>query len=482
MSAISLMNENVIANAAEDYLTRYKDLIEAYEKNSVLAKAGGRVGSFEIYALGKQLEQYEEYQHYVQESNGGTLSSMGQLPNVALDVITAANANSIMPLLASIQPLVEERGMVYHKKIIAQTTQGGFNKGQIINHPFQGENIRYSESFGAGHNTLEAFETVDGESSYSSVLGVPVIPGTIQFSLSDGSTQYYAQDNGQGLLLGSNGMFGTVNYANGAIQLTFMVAPSAGKSVMMEFDADLEAQEDITAVSAGLDTTQVDAEVFALKAESGILMEFSFQKRFGRSAEDEVASDLTSEMTRVLNTKAVKTLHRSSMGVVTWYKNPPQGVAYKDHKDTFMDAVAEAEAKLTVNAGRGSVNRYIAGTTAAATLRSMPGFQAVPSGVEHQVGLYGYLDGIPVIRATHVMPDKEILCIYRGKGYFEAPLVYAPYMPLFVSNTMQVGKNPLRNQRVAAVWAGVTPVIKQFVTKIVINDSEQHPTQVVNHP
>lgn len=479
--SINNMNENVIANMAEAYSARFPEQFAAYEKGNLASKSGGRFGSFEAYALGQQLAQYEEYQAFVNENNGGTLASLGQLPNVALDVITAANANSIIPLLASIQPIPEERGMVYHKKIMAQTTQGGFTKGQTINHPFDGSQIRYSESFGAGFNSFTAFETVANESVYTSVLGVPVRPNQVSFFLNDGTTEYHAQDNGQGVLMGTNGLFGTIQYATGTIELKFIAAPAAGRDIIMEFEADLEAQEDITAISAGLDTTQVDAEVFALKAESGILMEFSFQKRFGRSAEDEVASDLTSEMTRVLNTKTVKTLARVARGNTVWYKNPPHGVAYKDHKDTFMDAVADAEAVLAVQAGRGSVNRYIAGTTAAATLRGLPGFQAVPSGVEFQVGLYGYLDGIPVIRATNILADKEILCIYRGKGYFEAPLVYSPYMPLFVSNTMQVGKNPLRNQRVAAVWAGFTPVIKQFVTKITINDTDPHPTQVVNN-
>lgn len=467
----NMMNENVIELQAERYFDQYRDHIDTLMTESIITKNGGQVSSMDVYALGKQLEQYEEYQQFVENSNGGTLSNMGQIPNVALDVITATNATSIMPLLASIQAIPEERGLVYHKKIIAQTTQGGFTKGQTINHPHDGSLIANSESFGSGHNSTTFATTVDGQTSYSSTMGVPVRPHTVKLYLADGNTLYEGQDNGQGVLMGTNGMFGTVDYSNGAVSLQFVNAPAADLEVVIEFEADLEAQDDITAISTGLDTTNIDAEVFALKAESGILMEFSFQKRFGRSAEDEVASDLTSEMTRVLNTRAIKQLARSATGNTTWLAKPPSSVSYKDHKDTFLDVIAAAEAKLAQNAGRGSINRMVAGTTAAAILRSMPGFQALPSGTEHQVGLYGYLDGVPVIRATNILPDKEIICVYRGKGYFEAPLVYAPYMPLFVSDTMQVTKNPLRHQRVAAVWAGITPVIKTFVTKITIDNT-----------
>ena len=36
-------------------------------------------------------------------------------------------------------------------------------------------------------------------------------------------------------------------------------------------------------------------------------------------------------------------------------------------------------------------------------------------------------------------------------------------MPLVVTSTLPAGKNPLSNQRAAAVWAGVEVLVKNFV-------------------
>lgn len=137
-------------------------------------------------------------------------------------------------------------------------------------------------------------------------------------------------------------------------------------------------------------------------------------------------------------------------------------------KLTFIDAFARAEATLNANAGRGNISRIICGASAAATLRGMAGFAAAEGGLNSAVGLYGFFNGIPVIRAANIIATDDMLMVYKGSSHFEAPLVHAPYMPLFVSNTMGTGTNPLRNQRFAAVWTGLKSVIPTFVTRLSI--------------
>jgi hypothetical protein len=185
-------------------------------------------------------------------------------------------------------------------------------------------------------------------------------------------------------------------------------------------------------------------------------------------ATDEVAQDLTSELTRVINSVAIRRMDAACLNVVNWSKTAPAGVSYAEHKLTFIDAFANAENKLNAAAGRGNISRMIAGTNAAAVLRAMPGFTTVDSSLNQSVGLYGYLNGIPVIRASQIIDTDTILCAYKGGSYFEAPLVHAPYMPLFVSSTLSAGNNPLRNQRVAAVWSGLKVVIPSFLVRIKI--------------
>lgn len=462
------MNEDKIQQSAERYLGKYREHIEFYESKSQVAQLGS-VGAFDVYALGRQLELFEEYKNFCESK--GSVADLGAIPSMALDVITASQSAAVLPLIASVQPIGEEQGIIYYKKVVATDTQGGFQAGETINHAFDGTQQKYSGSYGAGRQSVAVDQTVDSTTEYSGTLNVPVRPGTVEITV--GTTAYRAVDR-DGVLMG-NGVYGTFNYENGTYELKFAENPGADHAISFNFDADVELQDNLPGIAGGMESTDIRAEVFALKAETGLLQEFSFAKRFGKMADDEVAKDLTNEVTRVLNTSGIQRLYSAAMGSTTWYKKPPSHISYTEHKLTFVDALAEAEAQLTVQAGRGTISRLIAGAVAATTLRTLPGFRAVEGGQNHQVGLYGYLDGVPVIRASKVMPDKEILCIYKGSGYFESPLVYAPYMPLFVGNTIPVSNNPMRSQRMACVWAGMKSVIRQYATRLIINDTDKNP-------
>ena len=85
----------------------------------------------------------------------------------------------------------------------------------------------------------------------------------------------------------------------------------------------------------------------------------AFAKRFGRQASEEVAQDLSGELGRVLNARAIKAMADAvpAGAEVTWSKTPPAGVSYAEHKLTFVDAFSQAEAKLNFNANRGNITR-----------------------------------------------------------------------------------------------------------------------------
>jgi len=41
-------------------------------------------------------------------------------------------------------------------------------------------------------------------------------------------------------------------------------------------------------------------------------------------------------------------------------------------------------------------------------------------------------------------------------------------MPLVVTSAMPTGKNPLMNQKAAAIWAAIDILVDKFITKITI--------------
>jgi hypothetical protein len=81
---------------------------------------------------------------------------------------------------------------------------------------------------------------------------------------------------------------------------------------------------------------------------------------------------------------------------------------------------------------------------------------------------FGTLDGKPVIR-TLAIPEDEVLVVSKGNGMFDTAIVYAPYLPLFVTNTVEgIDHNPLKSQKGVALQAGIEVPVKTLITKVKI--------------
>ena len=293
----------------------------------------------------------------------------------------------------------------------------------------------------------------------------PIRPYTVEIY---GPNSSFGKDDGNGNILGF-GMEGTIVYSTGVIDITLAEDPlDVTNGLTCIGDVDLDSANSIDKIEGSLLTKEIKAQMWALGADVGTMANFAFQNRFGRTATDEVAQDLTTELTRILNTNAIARLVAGAVGSTTWTKAAPStAVSYAEHKLTFVDGLANAESILHNNSGVGNASRIIAGRTAAATLRGMPDFQ-VNTQASNSISVYGTYDGIPVIRANGVCPDNEIILVANPQGYFNAPLAYSPFMPLMITDTVQSPSNPFKQTKAAAVWAGMTELNSNLSTKLVI--------------
>ena len=275
------------------------------------------------------------------------------------------------------------------------------------------------------------------------------------------------KDNGEGKLLG-HGIQGTVNYETGEVKVKVLDASAVqDKELSVMFNIDVDAADELDSIQSRLETTEIVAEITALKSDIGAFTNFAFAQRFGTSATDEVAADLTNELTRVINTRAVQRLMQSFRGnVAEWDVTPPSGVSYAEHKLTFIDAIAKVEKNLHLQSGMNGANRYLVGSAAAQILRGLPAFELAADAATTSVGIFGYYDGVPVIRATGVVGDNDMYFIANSGNYFNAPLVYAPYMPLMVTSTVQDPRNPFRGTTAAGEWSAMKAVNPNLVAKL----------------
>lgn len=463
-TGLMAINESTIETVAEAYHKKYAQYFNAYANRSIHRKINESVNTWELAALGQQLDQYKNYQTFCE--NNSNLSALGVIPQVALDVITASVGTSIIPLLASVQPMKEEHGLVYYKQIRASQEAGGYLANQVISDPLS-RDVPGDGTLGAMRKKETLVKTTDGTTEYTANLTtLPVRPGFVRINVPGVGV---GQDDYHGKILGF-GFSGEVNYDTGVVTLTFAKAPAADSEVEVIYDVDIDSTKTLPKIKGSLLTKDIRAKVWALQADIGAFASFAFNQRFGRSAADETAQDLTDEITRTMNTAAVLELYKNAVGVATWNANPSQQISYAEHKLTFIDAIAQAEKNLHKNSGANAANRYIAGSAAAAILRGLPNFQVADNPSTVSVGLYGTLDGVPVIRATDVMPDDEMLVISNAGNYFNAPLAYAPFMPLMVTNTVQSAANPFSSTQAAGVWAGLTTLNNNLITKLKIEN------------
>ena len=322
-------NPDVIAEAVRK---TYKNEIDLYERSAVKARIGESVTQHEVAALGAQLAQFEGYRAFTEST--GNLGALGRVPEIATEVIVAANAESIIPLLASTQPIEEEHSIVYFKNIIAAKGVNGYTDGQVISDPLTRDNP--GTGFGGAQrikkSSLGKFTTTQN-SVTTNVTELPIRPMTFEVYV-PGVGQ--GRDDGNGKLV-AFGLEGTVDYATGAVTVKLGTGASVTQDTDIQaiFDIDVDSAKELPKIQTKLTTKDVKAEIYALSSDVGAFASFAFQKRFGEGSQVEAAMDLTNELTRIMNTRTVKELQVNAPAVTaqtTWYRKPQAGVADADHR------------------------------------------------------------------------------------------------------------------------------------------------------
>jgi hypothetical protein len=421
-----------------------------------------------VYALGTQLDAWNDYVALCEED--GSLNQLGKIPNVALDVITVAYGTSPISVISSVQPIDEEQGTVYFKELIAQTTRGNVTANQSIAKADGVADVSEPQGFAGDYLTESLGNTVGATQTYNLTLTeYPVRKQRVTINIATPSPLTCFDANGDGVLVGS-GAYGTVNYTTGAVVLELAADPSGAYAITSTYATDFSADTDIPKVLTRLTSKGVHARVFALKDTVGLEQSYAMRRRFGMIAEDEIATDLVAAINAEVCSTAIAQLVANAVGNTNFDKAAPSGVSYFEHKQTFKDKLADAEAVMLGNAGRGQVSVIVAGRKVAAIIGTLPGFTKISDGSTMGAHIYGTLDGVTVVRAptTGAISADVAVLIYKGASPFEAASVYAPYMPLVVTTALPTGTNPLLSQRAAAIWAAIEPLVPSFATKLTV--------------
>jgi len=274
------IDENAIVhradNKAEQFFSnpKYKPFIESLEKDSALSKVRS-ITSYDVYALGHQLHQFENYVQMCEED--GTVNQLGKIPNVALDVITVAYGSSPLSVAASVQPVEEEQGTIYYKDVVAQTTRGGVTTGDVMSTPNQMDQNIYD-----GYSGDIATQTLDTTVALTLTYGGVVTNAPLRKErviVTVPSLGLTATDNGNGFLIGYN-LQGTIDYATGAITVEFATNPGVGAAIVVQSAQDFEGAPDIPKIVFQLKSKSIMSRIWALKSTVGLEQSYAFETSF----------------------------------------------------------------------------------------------------------------------------------------------------------------------------------------------------------
>ena len=474
---MSKIDEAKLESKAERYLKTYKKQVESLEKGLVGRALGGKARMHQVIALGEQLERWSQTLPILEAS--GTLNSLGELPKLMADVITAVMSNSVLPIICATRPIEAQKAMVKFKVLKSSTTKGNLNNGDTLVDPRTGMKTPKGFSGAAVKGEVVVADAPATTVSYTfSLAGAPIRREFTKIYLA-ATPAIYCKDvvegvnvSDTGILLGA-GVSGTITYSTGVVSLTFAVAPAQHAVIKADYQTNLEAAPDISAMSYTLDSTLIEARAYALKSVFGMLAQYELKKELGDSYVDSMILDLTKEVNAEVAGDMISEYYAAAPtggDIVTFDPALPSGFAgtKKMHYQDYLIAQSALDSKFIAAAGRGTTKVMIVGADQANVVKQLEGFQLLSDSMSVGSHIFGTCNGIVYVRVpeTSLLPAKEGIALFTGADMLEGAGVYAPYMPIVTKDSIPMGTNPLNTQTVAATMAGVKVMVPQFIQKL----------------
>lgn len=366
--------------------------------------------------------------------------NLGNFVDYGFGIITAVMPALVANEIVSVQPLKARTGEIFYLDFLYGNNKGKIKAGDTMLSPFtgmSGDGSYSSENVnGEDLGTLAANST----SATFNLSYYPVTPGTVILSAGD----FDLTDKGDGTLEVSSGTVvlksSQINYQTGAIQIEFTTGPAAEVAVAAGYSfqfGNMDVHGRIPSVDIDLKSTTISTVTRSLAARWLFDAQYELQQTHGIAAEEEISTAMASEVRHgidreIMNDLLVQALAGSQQ--FTWTKTAPTGVAYSDHKDSFVDMLITMSNAIFTDTKRAEGNFVIAGMTASSIIESLgTRFVPVTDGVKAGPHVVGTLDGRWKIIKDPFYPENEFVVGYKGDSYLEGGYVYAPYLPLFTT-------------------------------------------------
>lgn len=310
-----------------------------------------------------------------------------------------------------------------------------------------------TQGFHGGNYSGEAVSgealTIESGAVDTTILHVPIKPGTVVLSTPDGIKtlgDVPAADGLTGTFTDTEGTglgAGTINYATGALQLTGVTETAvelAYEYDMNSFDAPVD-EVDVRVVSE-----PVVARPRKLKSVYMFDVAYDLKMSFGLDMDQVILKATSGEIGFEIDDEIMQDLLKVAGTSSTWNKNPEfKGMDVKAHEATLVNAINAASNTILDATKRYEGTFIICGKNAATYIESLNTnvtqvrdiFKRIQTnGIVGGPHMIGVLDDKFNVYIDPYYPADEMLIGAKGEMFIEAGYIYAPYLPLFASQLL----------------------------------------------
>lgn len=418
------------------------------------------------YVLGCTAMLMENQSQYLQSMTEDTRSiNVGNFTKFIFPVLRRVFPNLIANDIVSVQPMTAPVGAVFFLDYVYGTTKGGTTAGNVLPRDFDRD---YSSEFVNG----EPLATGDGTNfggagaALAATMGFnPVRPldASRGFSViirevdGSGATIQEATDDGAGGFTG-DASAGTLNYSNGALSgFKFAAEPANGNQIKVYYYYDGELSSKVPQINLDVKKAAIEAVPRRLKAVWSSEAAEDLRALHGVDAETEIVSAVAQEIAMEIDREIINDLFLSSTGTTsTFDRVPPSGVNELDHLRSLITTLSTVSNLIHKKTLRAPANWIVTSPEVSALLTQLQGhgdFRALwtsggaspmgpmdmprPINQHGQFGIYktGTLSNKWMVYEDPFFSRDQMLLGLKGGSYLDAGYVWAPYIPLQVTES-----------------------------------------------
>lgn len=364
------------------------------------------------------------------------LVNVGDFEKYAFPMVRAIFPNLAAHNLASVQPMLGPVSLVFFMKFLYGTSKGAAVAGQdIIENP--------NQSYASEEIDIEEVDTGTGAAvNFTGNLAfLPVKPGTLVLTTLAGAAAAEIRDDGNGNLIGDIGAgTNTINYATGAFDVDWAVAPDAGEAINAAYSYDMEANNTVPDIDLQLTSSPVQARTRKLRTRWSLEAAQDLRNLHGLEAEVEQVAAISNELKFEIDREIIDNMNAIAVGTGTPFsKTPLAGISFTEHKLNFVDTLIADSNTIFSNTQRATGTWIVCGLNVASLIESLPGFvpSPRPRGTR-AVYKAGVLNGQWDIWKDPNFSANQTLMGYQGDAMWEVGFIFAPYILAFTTATIML--------------------------------------------